>query len=63
MSQITAFRCTDAKKREGGEAVGKTGGGGGDGPGPRRPACSQYLDVVHGFGRRNGGKLAVVKLL
>lgn len=42
------------------------GKGEGSGAGPPQPvssACSQYLDVVHGFGRRNGGKLSVVKLL
>lgn len=30
---------------------------------PRRFACRQYLNVVNGFGRRNGSKLSVVKLL
>lgn len=41
---------------------GKGRGWGRGGP-PVSSACSQYLDVVHGFGRRNGGKLSVVKLL
>lgn len=37
--------------------------GGEKGEGGEVSACGQYLDVVNGFGRRNGSKLSVVKLL